>query len=54
MELLRLGSDRSDYILTKTARIVAMTCTHAALKRAEVRFSPTLPPCTHRMCCAAD
>jgi intron-binding protein aquarius len=32
-ELLRTQRQRSDYILTKQARIVAMTCTHAALIR---------------------
>ncbi|EDV21748.1 uncharacterized protein TRIADDRAFT_30088, partial [Trichoplax adhaerens] len=32
-ELLRNGVDRSNYLLIKEARIVAMTCTHAALKR---------------------
>jgi len=35
-ELLRSGNDRSNYLLTKQARIVAMTCTHAALKRTEL------------------
>jgi intron-binding protein aquarius len=32
-ELMRSGSDRSEYLLVKEAKIVAMTCTHAALKR---------------------
>ena len=32
-ELLRTSSDRGTYLLTKQARIIAMTCTHAALKR---------------------
>eukprot|EP01038_Epipyxis_sp_PR26KG_P005853 gene5853-8076_t len=32
-ELLRTQSLRSDYLLTKQARIVAMTCTHAAMTR---------------------
>lgn len=32
-ELLRSHSARSDYLLTKQARIIAMTCTHAALIR---------------------
>lgn len=31
-ELLRNGSDRANYLLTKEAKIIAMTCTHAALK----------------------
>lgn len=31
--LLMTGVDRSNYLLIKEARIVAMTCTHAALKR---------------------
>ena len=32
-ELLRNGRHRTDYILTNQARIVAMTCTHAAIAR---------------------
>uniref|UniRef100_A0A8C4R663 RNA helicase aquarius n=1 Tax=Eptatretus burgeri TaxID=7764 RepID=A0A8C4R663_EPTBU len=32
-ELLRSGLDRSKYLLIKEAKIIAMTCTHAALKR---------------------
>ncbi|KAJ2719311.1 hypothetical protein GGI07_005286 [Coemansia sp. Benny D115] len=35
-ELLHSNSDRSNYLLTNQARIVAMTCTHAALKRQEL------------------
>lgn len=35
-ELLRSAYDRANYLLTKQAKIVAMTCTHAALKRAEL------------------
>ncbi|XP_014252193.1 intron-binding protein aquarius [Cimex lectularius] len=35
-ELLRSGPDRSKYLLVKEAKIIAMTCTHAALKRAEL------------------
>ncbi|KAJ2353038.1 hypothetical protein GGH92_000916 [Coemansia sp. RSA 2673] len=35
-ELLRNNSERSNYLLTNQARIVAMTCTHAALKRSEL------------------
>ncbi|KAJ1985419.1 hypothetical protein H4R34_000073 [Dimargaris verticillata] len=35
-ELLRTNHDRSNYLLTKEAKIVAMTCTHAALKRREL------------------
>jgi len=31
-ELLRTGLDRSKYLLVKEAKIIAMTCTHAALK----------------------
>lgn len=31
-ELLRTSQDRSNYMLTNEARIVAMTCTHASLK----------------------
>ena len=34
-ELLRNMSDRGNYLLTKQARIVAMTCTHASIKRDE-------------------
>ena len=32
-ELLKGGTDRGDYLLTRQAKVVAMTCTHAALKR---------------------
>ena len=32
-ELLRTSRQREDYLLTKQARIVALTCTHAALAR---------------------
>ncbi|XP_023807311.1 intron-binding protein aquarius isoform X2 [Oryzias latipes] len=32
-ELLRSGLDRTKYLLVKEAKIIAMTCTHAALKR---------------------
>eukprot|EP01065_Artemidia_motanka_P007566 TRINITY_DN1377_c0_g1_i1.p1 TRINITY_DN1377_c0_g1~~TRINITY_DN1377_c0_g1_i1.p1 ORF type:complete len:1449 (+),score=544.42 TRINITY_DN1377_c0_g1_i1:47-4393(+) len=32
-ELLRSSHDRGNYLLTKQAKVVAMTCTHAALKR---------------------
>jgi intron-binding protein aquarius len=32
-ELLKNAGDRSNYLLTKQAKVVAMTCTHAALKR---------------------
>lgn len=35
-ELLRTNRDRADYLLTKEAKIVAMTCTHAALKRRDL------------------
>ncbi|BET02370.1 Aquarius homolog (Mouse) [Nesidiocoris tenuis] len=35
-ELLRSGPDRSKYLLVKEAKIIAMTCTHAALKRSEL------------------
>lgn len=31
-EILRTGYDRANYLLTKEAKIIAMTCTHAALK----------------------
>ncbi|PVU85362.1 hypothetical protein BB560_007046 [Smittium megazygosporum] len=34
-ELLRSYSDRSNYLLMNEARLVAMTCTHAALKKSE-------------------
>lgn len=36
LELLRNSYDRANYLLTNCARIVAMTCTHAALKRQEL------------------
>lgn len=32
-EILKSQGDRVNYLLTKQAKIVAMTCTHAALKR---------------------
>ena len=35
-ELLRSGLDRSRYLLVREAKIIAMTCTHAALKRREL------------------
>ncbi|RWS10743.1 intron-binding protein aquarius-like protein [Dinothrombium tinctorium] len=35
-EMLRTGSDRSRYLLVREAKIIAMTCTHAALKRREL------------------
>jgi intron-binding protein aquarius len=36
LELLRSQRQRTDYFLTKQARIVAMTCTHAAIARAHL------------------
>jgi len=36
LELLRSQRQRSDYLLTKQARIVAMTCTHAAIARSHL------------------
>jgi intron-binding protein aquarius len=35
-ELLRRGVDRGNYLLTKHAKVIAMTCTHAAIKRGEL------------------
>uniref|UniRef100_A0A914HES8 Intron-binding protein aquarius n=1 Tax=Globodera rostochiensis TaxID=31243 RepID=A0A914HES8_GLORO len=35
-ELLRNGRDRASYLLVKEAKIIAMTCTHAALRRREL------------------
>lgn len=35
-ELLRGGGDRSKFLMVKEAKIIAMTCTHAALKRSEL------------------
>ncbi|CAC5409596.1 AQR [Mytilus coruscus] len=35
-ELLRSGTDRAEYLLIKEAKIIAMTCTHAALKRRDL------------------
>ena len=32
-ELLKSQGDRINYLMSKQAKIVAMTCTHAALKR---------------------
>jgi intron-binding protein aquarius len=34
-ELLRTGADRAKYLLIKEAKVIAMTCTHAALKRSD-------------------
>ena len=36
LELLRSQRQRADYLLTKQARIVAMTCTHAAIARSHL------------------
>jgi len=36
IELLRSQRQRTDYLLTKQARIVAMTCTHAAIARSHL------------------
>lgn len=38
-ELLRTARDRQNYLLTKEARIVAMTSTHAAMKVCFILFS---------------
>lgn len=35
-EILRNGSERANYLLLKEAKIIAMTCTHAALKRKDL------------------
>ena len=35
-ELLRTGRKRIDYLMVCEAKIVAMTCTHAALKRRDM------------------
>jgi intron-binding protein aquarius len=35
-ELLRTPIDRANYLVTKQAKVVAMTCTHAAIKREEL------------------
>ncbi|KAJ2783583.1 hypothetical protein H4R18_001636 [Coemansia javaensis] len=35
-ELLRSSAERANYLLASQARIVAMTCTHAALRRADL------------------
>lgn len=34
--MLRSGADRADYLLIKETKIIAMTCTHAALKRRDL------------------
>ncbi|ELT95764.1 hypothetical protein CAPTEDRAFT_198998 [Capitella teleta] len=36
MELLRMGAERTRFLLVKEAKIIAMTCTHAALKRRDL------------------
>lgn len=35
-EMLRTGAERSKYLLIREAKIIALTCTHAALKRKEL------------------
>lgn len=35
-ELLRSGVDRGNYLLTKHAKVIAMTCTHAAIRRGDM------------------
>ena len=35
-ELLRSGYDRGNFLLTKHARVIAITCTHAAIKRRDL------------------
>jgi intron-binding protein aquarius len=35
-ELLRSFQDRGNFLITKQAKIIAMTCTHAAIKRSEL------------------
>merc|ERR1719376_93634 len=35
-ELMQSGLDRSKYLLIKSAKIIAMTCTHAALRRQDL------------------
>uniref|UniRef100_A0A7E4VRV5 Intron-binding protein aquarius n=1 Tax=Panagrellus redivivus TaxID=6233 RepID=A0A7E4VRV5_PANRE len=35
-ELLRNGKDRTEYLLVKEAKVIAMTCTHAALRRKQL------------------
>ena len=34
--MLRSGYDRGNFLLTKHARVIAMTCTHAAIKRRDL------------------
>ena len=36
LQLLRTGRQRADYLLAKSARVVAMTCTHAAMTRRQL------------------
>ena len=35
-ELLRSSYDRGNFLLTKHAKVIAMTCTHAAIKRSDL------------------
>lgn len=35
LELLKYGNDQGDYLISRHAKIIAMTCTHAAMKRSE-------------------
>ena len=46
-ELLKTARDRQNYLLTKEARIVAMTSTHAAMK---VCLNPPPPRRAFRAC----
>ncbi len=36
VELMRSGADRAQFLMVKEAKIIAMTCTHAALKRRDL------------------
>ncbi len=50
-ELLRTGRKRIDYLMACEAKIVAMTCTHAALKRrdmVDLQFKVSLLPTFHQ------
>lgn len=48
-ELLRSSRDRINYLLTREAKIIAMTCTHAALKRKDLVQLSFKVSCAHGM-----
>ena len=48
-ELLKGQADRVNYLVTKHAKVVAMTCTHAALKRRDfLKLGFRCAVCSHQ------